>query len=117
MLSIFYVEDEPFLAKIVKETLETKGYKVTLVSDGGAAEEVYQSDNYHVCILDIMLPNKSGYEIAKHIRKKDAAIPILFLTAKDQTVDLLKGFEVGGNDYIRKPFSMEELMVRIQNLV
>lgn len=117
MLSIFYVEDEPFLAKIVKETLETKGYKVTLVSDGGAAEEIYSSDTFHVCILDIMLPNKSGYEIAKSIRKRDATIPILFLTAKDQTADLLKGFEVGGNDYIRKPFSMEELMVRIQNLV
>lgn len=117
MLSIFYVEDEPFLAKIVKETLETNGYKVTLVSDGGAAEEIYSSDTFHVCILDIMLPNKSGYEIAKSIRKRDATIPILFLTAKDQTSDLLKGFEVGGNDYIRKPFSMEELMVRIQNLV
>lgn len=117
MLSIFYVEDEPFLAKIVKETLETKGYKVTLLSDGGAAEEIYLSDTYHVCILDVMLPNKNGYEIAKYIRKRDATIPILFLTAKDQTTDLLKGFEVGGNDYIRKPFSMEELMARIQNLV
>ncbi len=117
MLSIYYVEDEPFLAKIVKETLETKGYQVTLVSDGAEAEEIYLSDTYHVCILDIMLPNKSGYEIAQYIRKRHSTIPILFLTAKDQTTDLLKGFEVGGNDYIRKPFSMEELMVRIQNLV
>jgi len=117
MLKIFYVEDEPFLAKIVKETLETKGYEVTLVTDGASASEVFLSDSYDICVLDVMLPNKNGFDVAKDIRKINVAIPILFLTAKDQTMDLLKGFEVGGNDYIRKPFSMEELIVRIENLV
>lgn len=117
MIKILYVEDEPFLAKIVKETLETKSYIVTLVSDGADAMKTYRSDSFDVCVLDIMLPNKSGYEIAQDIRIENENIPILFLTAKDQTADLLKGFQVGGNDYIKKPFSMEELIVRIENLI
>lgn len=116
MAKILYVEDEPFLAKIVKETLETKGYEVTLISDGADVSRAFQEDLYDICILDIMLPNKNGYDIAKDIRLSDTAIPILFLTAKDQTADVLKGFKVGGNDYIKKPFSMEELIVRIENL-
>lgn len=117
MVKIFYVEDEPFLAKIVKETLESKGYEVTLVSDGSEAKESFLDSTYDICVLDIMLPNKSGYDIAKDIREHNSDIPILFLTAKDQTADVIKGFNVGGNDYIRKPFSMEELMVRIENFV
>ena len=117
MIRILYVEDEPFLAKIVKETLESKKYHVTLIEDGAHAIAAYKRDTFDVCVLDIMLPNKSGYEIAKEIRKLNTSIPILFLTAKDQTADVLRGFHSGCNDYIRKPFSMEELMVRINNLV
>lgn len=117
MVKIFYVEDEPFLAKIVRETLETKGYQVTLVDDGSKANAKFRSDTFDICVLDIMLPNKSGYDIAKDIRLINEDIPILFLTAKDQTADVLKGFEAGGNDYIRKPFSMEELIARIENFV
>ena len=117
MIRILYVEDEPFLAKIVKETLETKNYIVTLVDDGALVMDAFKSDHYDVCVLDIMLPNMSGYEIAAEIRNRDKNIPILFLSAKDQTADVLRGFEVGCNDYIRKPFSMEELMVRIDNFV
>lgn len=117
MASILYVEDEPFLAKIVKETLEGNGYMVTLVTDGGEAINTFKSSAFDICILDIMLPNKNGYEIAQEIRISSTGVPILFLTAKDQTKDLLKGFEVGGNEYIRKPFSMEELMARIENLL
>lgn len=117
MIRILYVEDEPFLAKIVKETLETKNYHVTLVEDGALVMDTYNKDHFDVCVLDIMLPNRSGYEIATEIRKYDKSIPILFLSAKDQTADVLKGFEVGCNDYIRKPFSMEELMVRIDSFV
>lgn len=117
MVRVFYVEDEPFLAKIVKESLETRNYSVTLVEDGGKAQAVFQEDDFDICILDIMLPNKSGYEIAEDIRKIDQNIPILFLTAKDQTGDVIKGFKKGGNEYVRKPFSMEELIVRIDNLL
>ena len=116
MAKILYVEDEPFLAKIVKETLESNSYEVTLISDGSAASRAFVNDAYDICILDVMLPSKNGYDIAKDIRQSDSNIPILFLTAKDQTADVLTGFSVGGNDYIKKPFSMEELIVRIENL-
>jgi len=117
MTKVLYVEDEPFLAKIVMETLTSKGYDVTLVTDGSEATPTFQSGVFDICVLDIMLPNKNGFEIAEEIRSTNKEIPILFLTAKDQTTDVLKGFESGGNDYIRKPFSMEELMVRIDNFV
>ena len=116
MAKILYVEDEPFLAKIVKETLESKSYDVILISDGAAAARTFQDGSFDICILDVMLPNKNGYDIAKDIRQFDTTIPILFLTAKDQTTDVLNGFKAGGNDYIKKPFSMEELIVRIENL-
>ena len=116
MAKILYVEDEPFLAKIVKETLESKSYHVILISDGAAAARTFQDGSFDICILDVMLPNKNGYDIAKDIRQFDTTIPILFLTAKDQTTDVLNGFKAGGNDYIKKPFSMEELIVRIENL-
>ena len=117
MINILYVEDEPFLAKIVKETLEGKDYHVIHVSDGANALSTFQASSFDICILDIMLPNKNGYEIAQEIRLKSTDVPILFLTAKDQTKDLLEGFKVGGNEYIRKPFSMEELIARIENLL
>ena len=80
LAKILYVEDEPFLAKIVKETLESKSYEVTLISDGAAAARTFQDGSFDICILDVMLPNKNGYDIAKDIRQFDTAIPILFLT-------------------------------------
>lgn len=117
MTRILYVEDEPFLAKIVQETLSGKGYEITLIMDGGKAVDTFQNGDFDICLLDVMLPNKNGFEIATEIRQSTDDIPILFLTAKDQTQDLVKGFKSGGNDYIRKPFSMEELMIRIENLL
>lgn len=117
MIKIFYVEDEPFLAKIVVETLELKSYQVTHVSDGAQALHTFKNDAFDICIFDIMLPNKNGYKIAEEVRAVTPEIPIIFLTAKNQTQDVLKGFQSGGNDYIKKPFSMEELMVRIENLL
>ncbi|HMI66154.1 MAG TPA: response regulator transcription factor [Cyclobacteriaceae bacterium] len=114
---ILYVEDEPFLGKIVKETLESRDYEVNMVSDGRVVMNLFTQEKPDICVLDIMLPNKDGYAIAKSIRQVDPSIPIIFVTAKTQTVDLLKGFESGGNDYLRKPFSMEELIVRINNLL
>jgi len=114
---ILYVEDEPFLGKIVKESLESRQYQVNMVADGLLALPAFEQNKPDICILDVMLPNKDGFTIGKEIRKKNATIPILFLTAKDQTEDLVKGFSVGGNDYIKKPFSMEELIVRVENLL
>jgi len=114
---IFYAEDELFLAKIVKESLESRGFEVIMESDGAKAVAAFKKSQPDICVLDIMLPNKDGFEIADEIRDLNEEIPIIFLTAKTQTEDVVKGFTIGGNDYIRKPFSMEELIVRIQNLL
>src|SRR6185436_16012652 len=116
-IKILYVEDEPFLGRIVKESLETRGFEVRLVADGGLAQTVFEEIQPDICVLDVMLPNKDGYAIALDLRKLRSDVPIIFVTAKIQTEDLLKGFESGGNDYLRKPFSMEELIVRINNLL
>lgn len=117
MTQVFYVEDEPFLGRIVKESLESRSFSVTMVDDGKSAVDTFLKSKFDICVLDVMLPSKDGYSIAKEIRKSHPAIPIIFVTAKTQTDDLIKGFESGGNDYIRKPFSMEELIVRINNLL
>lgn len=114
---VLYVEDEPFLGRIVKESLESRDFQVIMLDDGKSAVEGFQQSSPDICVLDIMLPSKDGYSIAKEIRQFDPSIPIIFVTAKTQTEDLLKGFDSGGNDYIRKPFSMEELIVRINNLL
>lgn len=114
---ILYVEDEPFLGRIVKESLESRDFEVVMVTDGKDALQEFRQAQPHICVLDVMLPSKDGYAIAKEIRNAAPDMPIIFVTAKVQTEDLLKGFESGGNDYIRKPFSMEELIVRINNLL
>jgi DNA-binding response OmpR family regulator len=114
---ILYVEDEIFLAKIVTETLQGRGYEVVHEGDGGKALKRFEETQPDVCLLDIMLPNKDGFDIADEIREKDATVPIIFLTAKSGVNDVVNGFKIGGNDYIRKPFSMEELIVRIENVV
>ncbi len=115
-IKILYVEDEASLAMIVKESLETRGFQVNLITDGANAVAAYTQIQPDVCVLDIMLPNVSGYDIGKAIRELNSRVPILFLTAKVLTKDVIAGFEAGGNDYIKKPFSMEELIIRIQNL-
>lgn len=114
---ILYVEDETFLGKIVKESLESRGFEVIMESDGNKVLTLFRQSSPNVCVLDVMLPNKDGFTIADEIRELDQAVPIIFLTAKTQTDDVVKGFTLGGNDYIRKPFSMEELIVRIQNVL
>lgn len=112
-----YVEDETFLAKIVSETLESRGYDVVLEEDGGKALQRFTEAKPDVCVLDVMLPNKDGFTIADEIRDKDTDIPIIFLSARSQTTDVVNGFRLGANDYIRKPFSIEELIVRIENVM
>lgn len=114
---VLYVEDEIFLAKIVCETLQGKGFDVEMVHDGGEAVERFDSCQPDVCVLDIMLPNKDGFAIADEIREKNTEVPIIFLSARSATQDVVNGFRLGGNDYIRKPFSMEELIVRIENVL
>ena len=116
-VKVLYVEDEPFLARIVQESLESRGFSVMLISDGAQALEAFQTIKPDICVLDVMLPYKDGFSLAAEIKSTDPAMPIIFLTAKVQTEDLLKGFASGGNDYLRKPFSMEELIVRINNLL
>jgi DNA-binding response OmpR family regulator len=114
---IFYVEDEIFLAKIVSETLQSRGYDVVMEEDGARAVKKFQEAAPDVCILDIMLPNKDGFAIADEIRELNANVPIIFLSAKSGVDDVVNGFKMGANDYIRKPFSMEELIVRIENVL
>ncbi|KAA2239046.1 response regulator transcription factor [Chitinophaga agrisoli] len=114
---ILYAEDELSLGKIVKESLQRRGFEVILESDGGKVLSLFRELRPTVCVLDVMLPNRDGFEIAEDIRALDPEVPILFLTAKTQTADLVKGFTLGGNDYIRKPFSLEELIVRIDNVL
>ena len=116
-VKILYVEDEPFLAKIVKESLESRDFKVIWIEDGKEAIPAFERHQPDICVLDVMLPHVDGFQIGTGIRRLSPKIPIIFLTAKNQTQDVLKGFESGGNDYLRKPFSMEELIVRVQNLL
>lgn len=116
-IKILYVEDEEFLAKIVIESLERKGYEVYWAADGQAGLALVDQIIPQICILDIMLPFLDGFSLGKLIRKKLPETPIIFLTAKSQIEDVLNGFQSGGNDYIKKPFSLEELMARINNLL
>ncbi|MEO5976458.1 MAG: response regulator transcription factor [Chryseolinea sp.] len=114
---VLYVEDEPFLGQIVKESLESRNFKVVMVVDGAKAIAYFNEHKPDICVLDVMLPGKDGFTIAREIRQVDQDVPIIFVTARNQTEDVVKGFTSGGNDYIRKPFSMEELIVRVNNLL
>ncbi|MBL7759449.1 MAG: response regulator transcription factor [Sediminibacterium sp.] len=114
-IKVLYVEDEIFLGKIVFETLTSRGFDVLMETDGGKVMDAYARYQPDICVLDIMLPNKNGMDIATEIRAAHPDLPIIFLTAKTQTEDVIRGFKAGGNDYIRKPFSMEELIVRMEN--
>ncbi len=112
---VYYIEDEQFLGKIVFETLETQGFEVKWETDGARVTNGFKFFTPDIVVLDIMLPNIDGYTLCRQIRSMYPKIPIIFLTAKVETKDLVKGFEAGGTDYMRKPFSIEELIVRIKN--
>jgi DNA-binding response OmpR family regulator len=114
---ILYVEDEAHLARIVKESLERKGFAVLHRKDGTRVLEHIQSFRPDACVLDVMLPHIDGFTLGSMIRSAYPKLPILFLTAKSQTTDVLTGFSSGGTDYLRKPFSMEELVVRLENQI
>jgi len=110
---IVLAEDEISLGMIIKESLESRDFEVILCGNGELAYEQYKTSKPDILILDVMMPKKDGFTLAEQIRKIDPFTPIIFLTSKSQTEDVVKGFGHGGNDYIRKPFSMEELIVRI----
>ncbi len=116
-ITILLAEDEPALGMIIKESLETRNFKVFLAENGVEAYNTYKKEDIHLLVLDVMMPKKDGFTLAKEIRMEDDTIPIIFLTAKSQTQDVVEGFTIGGNDYLKKPFSMEELIVRINNLL
>lgn len=113
---IVLAEDEAALGQIIKESLETRDFEVLLCEDGQKAFDAYKTEAPEILVLDVMMPKKDGFTLAKEIREIDDTIPIIFLTAKSQTADVVEGFTIGGNDYLKKPFSMEELIVRINNL-
>lgn len=116
-IKLLLAEDESALGQIIKESLETRDFEVILCDNGEKAFEKYKSETPEILVLDVMMPKKDGFTLAKEIRAIDDTIPIIFLTAKSQTADVVEGFSIGGNDYLKKPFSMEELIVRIHNLV
>lgn len=116
-ISILLAEDEPSLGQIIKESLETRNFIVHLTKDGEEAYQVYKKEQIELLVLDIMMPKKDGFTLAKEIRLENEGIPIIFLTSKSQAKDVVEGFTIGGNDYLKKPFSMEELIVRINNLL
>lgn len=116
-IKILLAEDEPSLGQIIKESLETRKFTVLLAENGKIALEMYQTEKPDILVLDVMMPKKDGFTVAKEVRLENQQIPIIFLTAKSQTKDVLEGFKHGGNDYLKKPFSMEELIVRILSLL
>jgi DNA-binding response OmpR family regulator len=116
-IKIILAEDEPALAQIIKESLETRNFEVLLCKNGEEAFEVFSKEKPELLVLDVMMPKKDGFTLAKEIRKLDKKTPIIFLTAKSQTQDVVEGFQLGGNDYLKKPFSMEELIVRVHSLL
>lgn len=110
-------EDETALAHIVRESLEERNFKVILCANGQQALEQYVKQKPDILALDVMMPKLDGFEVAKKIRETDALTPIIFITARSQVKDVVAGFEIGANDYLKKPFSVEELIVRIKSLL
>ncbi len=116
-VKVLLAEDDKNLGSVLKSYLEVKGYETTLCSNGQEAYNAYEKGGYGFCIVDVMMPIKDGFTLVKEIREKDKLIPVLFLTAKSMQEDKLKGFAVGADDYITKPFSMEELLMRMQAIL
>jgi DNA-binding response OmpR family regulator len=112
--TILFAEDDSSLAFIVKDTLEDEGYKVIHCADGQTAIDNFDKSKFDICLLDIMMPNKDGYAVAKKIRQQSDVMPVLFLSTKNQEEDRLKGYDTGADDYISKPFSMPELLKKIE---
>ena len=113
-LKVLLAEDDFNLGKILTSYLEAKGYTIVLCVNGQEAYQAYLDEPFDICLIDVMMPIKDGFTLTKEIRKSDKDIPIIFLTAKSMHDDIIKGFNLGGDDYITKPFSMEVLLARIE---
>lgn len=115
--AILVAEDDPNLGTILAEYLEAKGYETTLARNGVEGWKAFSNGTFDCCILDVMMPEKDGFTLGKEIRAVNGAVPIIYLTAKSMKEDTIQGFKSGGDDYITKPFSMEELLLRIKAIL
>jgi len=116
-VKIFMCEDDENLGMLLCEYLQTKGFDADLFPDGEAGAKAFPEKKYDLCLLDVMMPKKDGFTLAQEIRTKNAEVPIIFLTAKNMKEDILEGFKAGADDYLSKPFSMEELLLRIEAIM
>jgi two-component system, OmpR family, response regulator len=116
-IKILLAEDDPNLGTILKAYLEAKGFPVKLAVNGVEAHNMFLKETFDFCIFDVMMPEKDGFTLAKEIRKIDKKVPILFLTAKTMQEDIIEGLKLGADDYLTKPFSMEELLLRINAII
>ena len=116
-IKILIVEDDPNLGKILFEYLDAKNFDISLAIDGEEGLEKFLNNTWDLLLLDVMMPKKDGFSLAKDIRKVDQDIPIIFLTAKSQKDNIIKAFKLGADDYLTKPFSIEELLVRIEAIL
>lgn len=117
LAKILLCEDDENLGMLLREYLQTKGYDVDLMSDGEEGLAAFMENSYDLCLLDVMMPQKDGFALAQEIRRIDSRMPIIFLSAKTLKEDVLAGFRIGADDYITKPFSMEELLFRIEAIL
>jgi two-component system, OmpR family, response regulator VicR len=111
---LFYVEDDESLSFVTRDNLELQGYSVTYCENGKQAMEMIRQNNFDLCILDVMLPDTDGFTIAEEIRKFNTEVPIIFLTAKSMKEDRIRGLRLGADDYMTKPFSIEELILKVE---
>ena len=116
-VKILLCEDDENLGMLLREYLQAKGYEAVLCPDGEAGYREFQKTKFDICVLDVMMPKKDGFSLAQDIRQQNAELPIIFLTAKTLKEDILEGFKIGADDYITKPFSMEELVMRIEAIL
>lgn len=117
MIRILLVEDEKSISNLIKINLELENYEVVAIEDGKKAVEAFQSERFDLIILDIMLPSMSGIEVCEQVRIYNSSIPILMLSARSESSDRIKGLKKGADDYLTKPFVLEELLLRIQKLL
>lgn len=116
-VKVLLCEDDENLGMLLREYLQAKGYDTDLLPDGEAGYKAFMKNTYDICVFDVMMPKKDGFTLAQEIRAINTDVPILFLTAKNLKEDILEGFKIGGDDYITKPFSMEELLFRIEAIL
>ena len=114
---ILLCEDDENLGMLLREYLQTKGYDCDLQPDGEAGYKAFTRNKYDLCVLDVMMPKKDGFALAADIRAMNIEVPIIFLTAKSMKEDILQGFKLGADDYLSKPFSMDELLYRIESIL